>query len=82
MAAWYDFIDRLVAHGPLLVNEGEDAVALWDRGDAGVLQLMLSTAATNRPINAVEELHEEVGGAAAGALRVSDSFTVNRTRIA
>jgi hypothetical protein len=61
-----DFIDRLVAHGPLLINEGEDAVALWDKGDCKRLarQLMLGTAAADHPIKAVEELHDEVDGVA------------------
>jgi hypothetical protein len=65
MAAWHDATDRLVAHGSLLVNEGEDAVALWDRGDCRRLaKLLRSCWAPRLP---VEELHEEVGG---GALRV------------
>jgi hypothetical protein len=55
-------VDLLVAHGPLLIDNGDERLALWDKvqGKRLLRQLMLGTATADKPIAAVEELHSEV----------------------
>jgi hypothetical protein len=55
-------VDLLVAHGPLLIDYGDERLALWDKvqGKRLLRQLMLGTATADKPIAAVEELHSEV----------------------